>query len=995
MSEFLIYQAFLRSQGHGISASYAEGPRLHETLWQDVVGSAVEFDRRMTRLERGDAKLGAVHWLAIPLMDDATRARLIRLWLDRNLISSLGEGSAVLHHVATELSQHDRAYLGATRGRELATPPLVSVIVPVYNKADFLCNCLDSILGQSLPSLEVLCIDDASTDGSSAVLARYAERDCRVRVISHAVNRGAGLSRNAGLAAANGQYVQFTDADDILPPQALELLLAKCQSDGVAVVRGALEGFHSESPDLGFLVSSVEERSTIKPLDDEVFWQPWWHTTYLFSRRFLQENGLGYPDLRSGEDPVFLAGVLAKAKAVSAISEVTYRYRVAPLEHKGRATFAHLSDYVRHLDLVKGILLVAKPEAWYHAYGPERFAEIQSMIAEWPLTAEQRVGAERRLSKIFELPSRCTQDRTRRRVLFVYHVCGLGGVEASILGKIAALRSIGYEAQAQFHGFWGEGGRSLTELPGIDVVETRAGQVRGLRAFRPDVVIVVDTAGYCDVVTAAGLTCPLVFETHMSDESAIDARIRAELLDPRYTAFVVPAEFNKELLARRGVDRRKIAVIPNPIDRGSFTPRDGMPLIARMGVPVDRTLVAFVGRLEPQKNVAEFVRIAKAVLMRLPSAHFILVGDAVDTASYAAAVRNSTDAVSNWFTFVDRLSREEMPLLYSALGTSGGCLLSTSLHESQPMTVLEAMACACPVVSSNVGGVHEIIEHRRTGYLYALGEVDAAADAVVTLARDQTLRAELIRAAMAYVNSTHSLHQAAVSYAGIFRRVAGPRPSAPQTPTPTPVGRHAAAQRRDALVRDFAAIHTALSARAPEPIYVATLRALFTEPGLPREQRTVTPYQDLVPGFSLGFEPGADVAVGVQQTPQPLSATGVHNSLEIAYGGGSRFFTAELEIPRRTVAHARHCQVSLYAKPSHALACDVVLRLSEAGHHSRDHRLCRLRLRPTDAVARWQGPCDTQTPGVFESDGPARLLLFFDAASGFVLRIGYIALEFA
>ena len=132
---------------------------------------------------------------------------------------------------------------------EQETCPEVSVVVPVYNKAPYLAACLESVLAQTLPSLELICVDDGSTDGSREILDRFAERDPRVKVICHDRNRGAAAARNLGLDAANGEFVQFTDADDLLDPDALRLLITAARADTVPIVRGGIVGFRSATPE--------------------------------------------------------------------------------------------------------------------------------------------------------------------------------------------------------------------------------------------------------------------------------------------------------------------------------------------------------------------------------------------------------------------------------------------------------------------------------------------------------------------------------------------------------------------------------------------------------------------------------------------------------------------------------------------------------------------------------------------------------------------------
>lgn len=116
--------------------------------------------------------------------------------------------------------------------------PAVSIIIPVYNPGDFLRMCLDSLLAQSLADFEAICVNDASTDGSLAVLQEYASRDARIKIIDSKVNRGAATSRNEAIALAKGEYLAFVDSDDSIDPDFLEKLYTRAMQTGADIVKG-------------------------------------------------------------------------------------------------------------------------------------------------------------------------------------------------------------------------------------------------------------------------------------------------------------------------------------------------------------------------------------------------------------------------------------------------------------------------------------------------------------------------------------------------------------------------------------------------------------------------------------------------------------------------------------------------------------------------------------------------------------------------------------
>ena len=124
--------------------------------------------------------------------------------------------------------------------------PKVSVIIPVYNTEKYLRECLDSVVNQTLKETEIICVDDGSTDESSEILKRFAEKDHRVQVY-RTENRGAGAARNEGLKHAKGEYCSFLDADDLFEREMLSRAWEKAEAEQLDLVVFASDNFYSEN----------------------------------------------------------------------------------------------------------------------------------------------------------------------------------------------------------------------------------------------------------------------------------------------------------------------------------------------------------------------------------------------------------------------------------------------------------------------------------------------------------------------------------------------------------------------------------------------------------------------------------------------------------------------------------------------------------------------------------------------------------------------------
>ena len=124
---------------------------------------------------------------------------------------------------------------------------LISVVVPVYNAGSYLRQCLDSIAAQTYPNMEVILVDDASTDGSGQLCKEYAERDERFQYVRFPANRGPSAARNEGVGRAAGAFISFVDADDYVEPDLLEKLYRSLAENGADISTCGADGIRLES----------------------------------------------------------------------------------------------------------------------------------------------------------------------------------------------------------------------------------------------------------------------------------------------------------------------------------------------------------------------------------------------------------------------------------------------------------------------------------------------------------------------------------------------------------------------------------------------------------------------------------------------------------------------------------------------------------------------------------------------------------------------------
>lgn len=212
--------------------------------------------------------------------------------------------------------------------------PKVSVIVPVYNAAEFLEKCIGSIMAQTLRDIEIICVDDGSPDNSLEILRELQARDSRIQVISQP-NGGAGAARNNGLRHATGEYLSFLDSDDFFEPNMLEEAYNCAESYRADFVVFNSDQYHMDK-DTFVEVPWVLRKNTLPPympfsyrqLTDNVFKSfVGWAWDKLYRRSFVLEHDLWYQEQRTTNDMLFVFSALVVAKRIAIVDKVLAHQR--------------------------------------------------------------------------------------------------------------------------------------------------------------------------------------------------------------------------------------------------------------------------------------------------------------------------------------------------------------------------------------------------------------------------------------------------------------------------------------------------------------------------------------------------------------------------------------------------------------------------------------------------------------------------------------------
>ena len=244
----------------------------------------------------------------------------------------------------------------------------ISVIVPVYNGEKYLQECLDSIINQTYENIEIVIVNDGSTDSSLSIINRYKELDSRIVVVNKE-NGGVSTARNEGLNTATSEWIMFVDCDDTLELNAIEVLENAIKPDVEMIISETYYLWENGEKQRGhckFSESKIFEGQAKRELIESIFYDnsmgkmiyipsPF---AKLYNKELLDRNNIKYiQGLKYGEDGIFNLLCFKNAKKVAFINELTYNYRRNPESATKKYDPKLIENYSMLLEKTKEVLI--------------------------------------------------------------------------------------------------------------------------------------------------------------------------------------------------------------------------------------------------------------------------------------------------------------------------------------------------------------------------------------------------------------------------------------------------------------------------------------------------------------------------------------------------------------------------------------------------------------------------------------------------------------
>jgi glycosyltransferase involved in cell wall biosynthesis len=670
--------------------------------------------------------------------------------------------------------------------------PLVSVLLAVHDDDRFVRLAVESVLRQTLTDLELIVIDDASTDDTPALLSTVADR--RLVPIANEEQLGLAASLNRGLDRASGRYIARLDADDLALPERLDLQVAHIGSASELAVVGSAVLDLDEHGRTGRLHRNPFGPRGVRWL--ALFSSPFFHPTVLVDREALEERELRYDTgFLESEDYELWSRLLENAEGAN-LAEPLVLKRVHPRQASLRRSDLQISFQrqvaLREIARVAPDLSTAEAEcAW--AFGSGRagregadayLAVLEAFERRYGADSEVRGLAARSLGRFPPRPvlrsvRRRVDERGARRRAQAW-LGSLADQSGTVRVAVVSPEPTPYRSPL----FDRVAARSEVDLTVIYAATTVAGRTwsvqphhravflgglrapglrrllrhdypvtpgigRALRRARPDVVVVSGWSTFASQAAIAWsrarrVPFALLVESHDLGPRATWRRRVKRTVVPRLVrgaaSFLAVGSLARDSLVSHGAPAERVRVFANTVDLDLWEERAGRlaarrpELRAELGAGEEDVVVLSVGRLTAEKGFDALVRAAAAVADRR------LILAIAGSGPEEAALKELAGELGVRLHLLGDLPESRVAEAYVA----GDVFALLSLHETWGVVVNEAAASGLPLVlSDRVGAASDLLRDGENGFLVPAAHVDAAAEALSKLASDEELRRAL------------------------------------------------------------------------------------------------------------------------------------------------------------------------------------------------------------------------------------------------------------
>ena len=239
----------------------------------------------------------------------------------------------------------------------------ISVIIPFYKVENYIAQCLDSVVSQTLSEIEILCIDDKSPDESINIVREYARKDSRIRIFQHENNKGLGAARNTGIKNAVGEYIFFLDSDDWLLEDGLQQLYQAAQEYDIKVVSAPFKRYVEASD--SYKRTRVKVIGEFK-ITNKNFFSLDYNVFKLYHKSIFDDSDIRFPDRLTHEDVEFYWKVFTMYNIIYCLKDPVMVYRIRSnsiMNSKKRDDYCN-----NNIELIKNIFLFLEKKKITAAY---------------------------------------------------------------------------------------------------------------------------------------------------------------------------------------------------------------------------------------------------------------------------------------------------------------------------------------------------------------------------------------------------------------------------------------------------------------------------------------------------------------------------------------------------------------------------------------------------------------------------------------------------